>query len=386
MTSNTISTLEKLIPLYRRYPALKKIPRVSIIQFPTPIEELKQVNRLLGGMNLWVKRDDLTTSKYGGNKPRKFEFVFAHALKKKKNRILTMGGTGTNHGLACTILAREFGLKTSLFLTNQPLTHLVRENLLCDHHFGAQLYYTKTALFTNWKLLFKRISSKLNYHLCIGASNPLGTIGFVNAGLELADQIEAGLLSEPDKIFVALGSMGMAVGLAIGLELAGLKTKLIGVAVTPKSYNSKNKIMKLAKKTNRILRKADPSIPYVAPRIFDRLSVDRSFFGGEYGRWTHEGITAMKIFITNDPGYQLEPVYTAKVFSALIAYCQENPKAKSETILYWHSRNSVDLSPIYNNVDYRDLPQEFHALFDGTITLDENLVRVNPPLSIEGYE
>ncbi|MHA1673516.1 MAG: 1-aminocyclopropane-1-carboxylate deaminase/D-cysteine desulfhydrase [Promethearchaeota archaeon] len=366
---------KKIIPLYRRYPKLEKIPRVSIIQFPTPVNELKQVSRILGGFNLWVKRDDLTSSKYGGNKPRKFEFAFAYALKKKKTRIITVGGTGTNQGLACTILAQEFGLKTSLFLTNQPLTHLVRENLLCDHHFGAQLYYTKTALVTKWKLLLKLISNKHFYYLCVGASNPLGTIGFVNAGLELADQIEAGLLPEPDKIFVALGSIGMAVGLAIGIELAGLKTKLIGVAVTPESYNNKRRIMKLAKQTNKLLRKADPSIPNVAPRIFDRLSVDRSFFGGEYGRWTREGIAAMKMFNIEDPGYQLEPVYTAKVFSALIAYCQENPKAKSETILYWHSRNSVDLSLIYSQVDYHALPQDLHVLFDGTIPLDENLVQ-----------
>ena len=144
--------------------------------------------------------------------------------------------------------------------------------------------------------------------------------------------------------------------------------------------------MKLAKQTNKLLRKADPSIPNVASRIFDRLSVDRSFFGGEYGRWTREGIAAMKIFNTEDPGYQLEPVYTAKVFSALIAYCKENPKAKSETILYWHSRNSVDLSPIHSQVDYHALPQDLHVLFDGTIPLDENLVQAKPSLAVERSE
>ncbi len=368
---NSTSTSKPKISLYRRYPKLEKIPRVSIIQYPTPVEKLKKINDLLDGTNIWIKRDDLTNSHYGGNKPRKFEFAFAQALKKKKTRILTVGGIGTNHGLACAIHSPKFGLKTSLFFINQPLTHLVRDNLLCDHHFGAKLYFTKNTLGTIWKLLSKLISNRSSYYLGVGASNPFGTIGFVNAGLELADQINAGLLPEPDKIFVALGSMGMAVGLAIGIGLAGLKTKIVGVAVSAETYNSNKKIMKLAKQTIRILRKADPSILDVSTRIFDRLIVDRSFFGGEYGRWTKDGIEAMKKFNTDE--CQLEPVYTAKAFSALLAYCQENPKVKTENILYWHSRSSVDLTKIPLQVDYHDLPLSFHKFFDGTIPLDENL-------------
>ncbi|MHA1746185.1 MAG: 1-aminocyclopropane-1-carboxylate deaminase/D-cysteine desulfhydrase, partial [Promethearchaeota archaeon] len=354
------SSLKPLISLYRRYPKLEIIPRVSIIQFPTPVEKLKNISDILGGMNVWIKRDDLTNSKYGGNKPRKFEFAFAHALKKKKTQILTAGGTGTNHGLACAIHSPKFGLKTSLFLVSQPLTHLVRKNLLCDHHFGAKLYFTKSTLGTAWKLLPKLISNRKSYYLGLGASNPFGTIGFVNAGLELADQINEGLLPEPDKIFVAMGSMGMAVGLAIGIELAGLKTKIVGVAVSAENFNNNKKIMKLAKKTIGILRKADPSIPDVSTGILDRLVVDRSFFGGEYGRWTNGGIKAMKMFDKEECGCPLEPVYTAKAFSALLAYCHENPKAKTENILYWHSRSSVDLSKIYSQVDYHDLPGSFH--------------------------
>ncbi len=378
MPSNTTPTSEKIIPLYRRYPKLEQIPRVSIIQYPTPVEKMDKLNHLLGGTNIWVKRDDLTNASYGGNKPRKFEFVFADALKKKKTRILTVGGTGTNHGLACTILAQKFGFHTSLFLVKQPLTHLVRENLLCDHHFGAKLYYTKTTLRTAWKLVSKFISKPHSYYIGTGASNPIGTLGFVNAGFELADQVQAGLIPEPDKIFVALGSTGMAVGLAIGLELAGLKTKLMGIAVSAPAYNNKKLIQKLANRTNALLRKADPSIPNVAPRIFDRLSIDRSFFGGEYGRWTNEGVEAMRILTKEDYEYKLEPVYTAKVFSALLEYCQKKPKAKTETILYWHSKNSIDMSSIYSQADYQALPTDFHALFDGTLPLDEKLIQVNP--------
>ncbi|MHA1611834.1 MAG: 1-aminocyclopropane-1-carboxylate deaminase/D-cysteine desulfhydrase [Promethearchaeota archaeon] len=367
------STSKQMISLYRRYPKLEKIPRVSIIKFPTPVEKLDKLNERLGGMNIWIKRDDLTTPKYGGNKPRKFEFAFSHVLKKKKTRILTVGGIGTNHGLACAILSPEFGLETSIFMINQPLTNLVRKNLLCDYYFRAKLYYTKDTIGTAMKLLSKLFSNRSSYYLCAGASSPIGTVGFVNAGLELADQIKAGELPEPDKIFVSLGSMGMAVGLAIGIGLAGLKTTIMGIAVSGKKYNNNKKILKLAKQTISILRKVDSSILDISKEILDRLVVDRSYFGGEYGRWTSEGIEALKEFKKEEIGCQLEPVYTAKAFAALIAYCKKNPEAKTENILYWHSRSSVDLSQIHSQVDYHDLPLSFHKFFDGTVPLDENL-------------
>ncbi len=46
----------------------------------------------------------------------------------------------------------------------------------------------------------------------------MGTIGYVNAGLELKAQIDEGLLPEPDKIYVPMGTMGTAVGLLILLK------------------------------------------------------------------------------------------------------------------------------------------------------------------------
>ena len=123
------------IPLFKKFPKLKAIPHVKLINFPTPVEKMIKSSEILGGMNIWVKRDDLTNLKYGGNKPRKYEFVIPYVKNKKKKRILTVGGLGTNHGLANAIIARDFGIETSLYLSDQPLTQHVRENLLCDYYF-----------------------------------------------------------------------------------------------------------------------------------------------------------------------------------------------------------------------------------------------------------
>ena len=149
MTSN--NTQE--IPLIKKYPKLKALHHVNLITSPTPVEKMVKSSEILGGMNIWIKRDDLTNPKYGGNKLRKYEFFIPYIQKKKKKRILTVGGIGTNHGLANVIIARDFGIKTSLYLVDQPLTQHVKENLLCDYHFGADLNYTKDIKGTVYHLL-----------------------------------------------------------------------------------------------------------------------------------------------------------------------------------------------------------------------------------------
>src|SRR5208337_1776593 len=82
------------------------------------------------GFDVWIKRDDLCSSIYGGNKPRKFEFLLANAIAKKKNRVLTAGGTGTNHGLATVLFSKALGMKSKIYMFEQPLTWGVQKKLL----------------------------------------------------------------------------------------------------------------------------------------------------------------------------------------------------------------------------------------------------------------
>ena len=96
----------------------------------------------IGGAQLLVKRDDGSCTSYGGNKPRKLEFVIGSCLERGIRRLVTTGGLGTNHGLATTILGREAGLSTTLVLVDQPLTEKVRESLLFFAAYGAEVRET----------------------------------------------------------------------------------------------------------------------------------------------------------------------------------------------------------------------------------------------------
>jgi len=57
---------------------LKLPPKVKLARLPTPIEYLSRVSKDWG-VDLYVKRDDLTGLVFSGNKIRKLEFVLAEA-------------------------------------------------------------------------------------------------------------------------------------------------------------------------------------------------------------------------------------------------------------------------------------------------------------------
>ena len=360
------------IALFRKYPPLKSIPYVKLAKFPTPVQRMDKVGAILGNPNIWIKRDDTCHPIYGGNKPRKYEFVMADALAKKKTHAITTGGIGSNHVVANTIFGKELGIESYIYLFNQPLTKHCQINMLCDYHFGAHMYYTGNYVKTGLKMIWKMLTDRQAYLIMPGASTPRGSIGFVNAALELAEQIQRGELPEPDLLFVAIGSTGTCAGLTLGLILAGLKTKVIGISVTPKIVSKKSAVVGLAIKTLKMLRKIDPSIPDVSNEINNRLEVSHEFFGGEYGRATYEGLEAIELAAKDN--IHLDVTYTGKTFSGLIAYCKENPQAKTQIIIFWNTLNSVDLNPIANQVDYRLIPKVFHKFFDGKIPIDEKAV------------
>src|SRR6185295_14891536 len=133
---------DDVLAIERAFPALRgRLPRVRLTQLPTRVHRLARLGASLGTDDLWVKRDDESGTLYGGNKPRKLEFLLGEALARGKHSVLTSGGIGTHHGLATTICARSVGLQTILLLLKQPLTEHVRRCLLLDQAAAAELHY-----------------------------------------------------------------------------------------------------------------------------------------------------------------------------------------------------------------------------------------------------
>ncbi|MGH7720933.1 MAG: 1-aminocyclopropane-1-carboxylate deaminase/D-cysteine desulfhydrase, partial [Gemmatimonadaceae bacterium] len=89
-----------MIPLVARFPALERIPRVSLGSFPSPVERYV----ITSGSELWIKRDDLNAPAFGGNKVRSLEYLLARV--RPGDAVLTIGGVGSTHVLTTAAHAR----------------------------------------------------------------------------------------------------------------------------------------------------------------------------------------------------------------------------------------------------------------------------------------
>jgi len=372
--------MEKEKPyLFELYPGLEgKIPWISLLtNLPTKIDRLTELEKEcnLDGGEIYIKRDDKIHHIYGGNKLRKFEFIFGKVLKKKKKGVVTIGGIGTNHGLACAIVCHQLNppLKCSLYLFHQPLTWHVQRSLLLFNHFGAKLHLGKGGIGTFVKFLFFKLFHPKYFLMFPGASplfgigSPLGIIGFINAVIELKTQIDQGLVSEPDIIFIPGGSTGTAAGLIAGCKLMGLKTKIYVVAIYTSLTANPSAITKNANKALKYLQKRDKLIPNIKV-LEDDFEFISGFLGSGYGIKTIRGQTAIDKVMElegHSKDFKLETTYTGKAIAALFNYL-EKEENKSKKVLFWNTYNSNDLDKFVKetNFDYQKLPKKFHKFYE----------------------
>ena len=375
--------MEQIPPLFQEYPELaESIAWKEIGCLPSPVQKLNGLNY----PDLWIKRDDLDCPLYGGNKIRKLEFTLAHAIKLNKSQIVTVGALGSNHCLATAILAKKFGLKCSLILFYQPVNARVRKQLLLFKHYGADIHYAGSMQNLAFHFYFlKRFQYPSAYFLAPGGSSVRGTLGFVNAAFELKRQIESGEMPLPERIYIGLGSNGSMAGLILGLKFAGLDIPVYGVRVTRSHLGfvplvGERGVRALAfsvYKYLKLLKKDIPEIGEIEPRVI------HDFLGYDYGYKTDKGSAAAQLMKETN-GIELDPVYTAKTFAAVLECIKNNAgnsSAKKGPILYWHTYNCVNLDSEISGKDFHELPAVFHRFFteerDGS--LDPSKFRP-PPL------
>jgi D-cysteine desulfhydrase len=293
---------------------------------------------------VWLKDDGVFGSAWGGNKARKLEWVLADVARRKRRTILTVGALATNHGLATALYAREHGIRTVLMLVDQPWDEHVERQLARIEHSGARIHRTHGTARTIAELPFVWVASadwrrlRPPYWLGVGGSSPLGTLGYVEAALELAEQVRSGAVPEPSHAVVALGSGGTVAGLVLGLSLAGLGTRVVAVQVNDRTPLGVRRIERLVRRTERLLRRGGAHLPGAAA-VSERLTVETAWLGPGYGHSTAEGERALELARAKE-GLRLEPVYTAKTVAALLAL-RERGSVAPGPVLYWHTHDAL---------------------------------------------
>jgi D-cysteine desulfhydrase len=344
--------------LLDRFPALRgRLPWMPLGDFPTAVTELPHPAPDSGG-RLLAKRDDRSSPLYGGNKVRKLEHLLADATLAGARTLVTIGGIGSNQALATSLHGRAHGFDVVLSLMDQPVTDGVRATLLALAQAGAEVRHTSGTADAVWSarqtLAELRRAGRRPYWITVGATTRLGTVGYVTAALELAEQVQAGLLPEPDRIFVAAGTCGTAAGLVAGLKLTELRSRVVGVRVGGALFANAVVIRAIARATLRYLRSLDPTFPDVAVRL-DDFDVVTGYLGAGYGAATPEAHATVEWAA---PALRVETTYTAKALAACLDYCRG--AGARETVLFWNTYNSA---PVAAAPGPETLPDTLRALF-----------------------
>ena len=288
---------------------------------------------------LFVKRDDLTSSLYGGNKIRKFEHLFADARRRDADVLITVGGVGSNQALAATLHGKALGFTVELSLAAQPLTGGALRNLRGMLAAGAVIRYAPSGfgsmLGAYAAVRDRRRSGGRPYYIPLGATNPLGTAGYVAAGLELAEQIAQGEMPVPDCVFVAAGTSGTAAGLAVGFRIAGLSTRIVAVSTFGPQWVNRVALQWHARRVATLLARLDRQVPRVHVAWND-VELIHDFVAPGYGIPTPQAEFALAWAA---PALRLETTYTGRALAACLAWCRTHGAGR--TVLFWNTYNST---------------------------------------------
>jgi D-cysteine desulfhydrase len=348
-------------PLFDAFPALReRVPFVPLADLPTPLERMEQLSAQVGA-DVWVKRDGLTHPVYGGNKIRKFEFVFGDLLRKRARAALTGGGLGSHHTLATAVVARQFGIQAVCSYYCQPIDDQVCRNLRLsaplsiDAHFCGD--YVGLAASFLWQYLRWLVRTRRPpYFIYPGAPGTLGVLGYVNAAFEIEAQWQQSGWPAPAATFVAVGSCGTFAGLLLGARLAGLGGRIVGVRVIEEDVANRPKIAAMVNRAARFLRWRDPSIPPVEIGPEDVYLLD-GYLGAGYAHPTDEAQQATAL-VAETEGLSLETTYTGKAMAALLDHARHHPGSRLLFV------DTFAECPSLVEGDYRVLPEKFWPVFD----------------------
>lgn len=322
-------------PLAEAFPGVRGLPREPICALPTPLEEFGVEADL---SSLRVKCDDRTSGLYGGNKARKLEFLLGAALAESRRAVITFGAYGSNHALATAVHARALGLEPHVVLSPQGPGPFAARTLRAHAGLGTVIHPVEGWDGSREAVRVRRELTERDgiepAVIPMGGTSALGAVSYVNAAYELVGQGPA-----PDVVYVAAGTVGTAIGLAIGFAALGSSTRVEAIRVTPAEVCNLSAAHELARATLDLLSDVAPEFPGLSPeRLLFHLREDH--YGPGYGVPTPETLEAVDV--AREAGVALETTYTGKAFSALLSDAEAGA-LRGQDVVFWNTYNSSAL-------------------------------------------
>lgn len=309
------------LALIERYPALRRFPRAPLGQFPSPVTPADTL-----ATGLWLKREDLNAEPLGGNKVRALELLLGGV--KPGDTVATVGAAGSTHALATAVYGRQLGARVRCLRWRQEMNPAARRVAARTSEEAGESRLSHTIAGAYARAFVARCRGA--HWVPAGGSSPLGVLGQVNAGLELARQIGAGAVPRPDRVVVPLGTGGTVAGLALGFAIANVATEIVAVRVVPRIVANGRHVKALVSRTARLIeRVTGERVPRPGAHS---VRVVHDFFGGAYGRATREGDRVAHDCLER-MGIVVDPTYGAKALAAAVTIAKE----RQGTTLFWLS-------------------------------------------------
>ena len=307
---------------------------VQLAQRPTPLMPLERTSQQLG-LELWVKRDDLTGVALSGNKVRKLEFLVAEALGQGADTLITCGAMTSNHARATAVAGARFGLRVQLLLRGAKPSH-PQGNLLLDEYFGAEVLPIRPS---EWAERTSRMAAMADaeraegrhaYVIPEGGSNAVGSMGYAILAEELIVQEEQ-LGLRIGRIVHACGSGGTTAGLALGLAAHGREdVDVVGVAVCDDAAYFDGVIRRICAECVELGHLPSEIAERARWRILDRYK------GRGYAKTSRAELDAQRALARRE-GLIVDPVYTGKAYGALCAEAAAGRLSGSGATVFLHT-------------------------------------------------
>ncbi len=314
---------------------------VKLCHRPTPLEPLKRLSKILGGPEIWIKRDDCTGLSTGGNKTRKLEYLVGDALKNDADTLVTQGAVQSNHARQTAAAAAKIGLKCHILLERRipdKLDEYERTgNVFLDKIHGATVEFRESGLDMNAE--GEAVSNQLRengakpYFIPGGGSNAVGALGYVSCALELISQFDLNSIKF-DCLIQATGSTGTQAGLVSGLCALSSELPVLGISVRQNCERQIDAVWKLVRETVEKLNTNDIKR--------DKILVDDNYIGKGYAIPTDGTLEAIDLLAKTE-GILLDPVYSGKAMAGLIDMVRKGNFNHNEKILFLHTGGSAAL-------------------------------------------
>jgi 1-aminocyclopropane-1-carboxylate deaminase/D-cysteine desulfhydrase-like pyridoxal-dependent ACC family enzyme len=325
-----------MMPLSAARERLAAIPALDLWTPPSPIHDLSRIGAALGGgTRLLVKRDDAIPFGFGGNKVRKVAIVAAAAIAGGADTLLSVGGVQSNSARVVAAVAARMGL-TCVLVLNGARPARLSANALLDDMLGADVRYVETR--AERAPAMARVADDLRrqgrhpYEIPLGASTPLGALGFARAIGEMVHQDVV-----PDVIVHASSSGGTQAGLVAGCTLHGLPTRVLGISADDPAESIRGTVRDVIAGMGGLLGVDGAELAGARA-----IEVDDGHVGDGYGVPSAASREAADLLARHEAMF-VDHTYTAKALAGLIHHVRHGSFAGGQTVLFWHTGGQVGL-------------------------------------------